>query len=217
MASLRDMLKGIKDEPAALPLVGERVEEIISRYSTPGILPQFREDVLAMIASVLDLAENMSEKTYRLDEVFTDIANIQHHISTMMKHGILSRPRVVGFGLLNNQSGLLLPAFFYTFEEATNQLRILKDNGVVSPISVVPAECVTSSILQPMEAKKAKLSSPAQSPGSITHLSPTVSVQPIPQPAPAPAPAKPAPDKPLPTGATEAQLADLAKKNEPKP
>lgn len=201
MPSLRDMLKKLKEQPDTLPLIGERVEDIIHRYSAPAIHPQFREDVIGMIASVLDLAENMSEKTYRLDEVFNDIADIQRHISIMMKHGILSRPRVVGFGLLNNQSGLLLPAFFYTEGEASNQLRILKDNGVISPITVVPAECVTSSILQPMEDNHPQLAAP---------LPPGASVKPIPPPIPPPASPKP------PAGATEAQLTDLANKLETK-
>lgn len=190
MPTLRDMLAKLRDQPDTLPLIGERVEEIIHRYSAPSIHPQFREDVIGMIASVLDLAENMSEQTYRLDEVFNDIADIQRNISTMMKHGILSRPRVVGFGLLNNQSGLLLPAFFYTQNEADNQLRILKDNGVISPITVVPAECVTSSILQPMEDKHPQLSGP---------LPDGASVKPV---TPPPAPS-------LPKGATPDQLSTL--------
>lgn len=180
MSSLRDLLSRIRPGDD-FDDVATRIKRIIENYNRPGIHKQFRQDVIQMIGSVLDLAESMSEKNYRIDEVFNDIAEIQQYMSLMLRHGLLARPRAVGFALLNTASGAIVPGFYASQQEADKQLNFLNTLNLTIPLIVVPAECVTSNILQPEEEQKG---TPTLIPPPVSASSPTVNaLKPNPPPA----------------------------------
>lgn len=159
MPTLREMLSRIQPEED-FGEIAERIETIIDAYGDPNINKDFRRDVINMVGSVLDLAGSLSLKSYRIDEVFNDIAQIQQYMSLMLRHGLSARPRTQGFSLLNTGSGKLVPGFYATVDEAQQYLNFLKTLNLQLPLEIVPAECVTSTILQPIEVPQQSLPPP---------------------------------------------------------
>jgi hypothetical protein len=196
MASLREMLSKIQPNED-FGEIAERIETIIDAYGQPDINQHFRRDVINMVGSVLDLAGSLSLKSYRIDEVFNDIAQIQQYMSLMLRHGLSARPRTQGFALLNTSTGKLVPGFYATDVEAQQYLNFLKTLNLQLPLEIVPAECVTSTILQPVETPQVQLPPPIP-PIPLKETAHSGGVKPTPaeEASSPPKPGSPGPEKP---------------------
>lgn len=153
MTSLREMLSRLKPGEELSSDTLARIETIIEAYNAPQLDPHFRSDILSAVGSVLDIAGTMSQRTYRIDELFTEIAKVQNYLSVLLQYGLVARPKVSGFALFNSLTGGFIPGFYTTQEEALKQKAHYQALGITFPISVLPAECVAGALSPPQELK----------------------------------------------------------------
>lgn len=124
------------------------IDGMIARFENTEVHPEYRRDMVKMVATAGQLAHCMGQEHYNIDDVMGQVADILQSMEKILLHAQQYRPRVAMYGIMCG--GRLLPAACSTLQEAQSAIRVY---GMIAPgssYSIVQTELVCTAAAKPL-------------------------------------------------------------------
>lgn len=155
MSSLRELLSRIKlpSDSETQQVICDELKTALEALAQPGINEDFRNDVMKTVAAMIDLAKTVSRPVYQTDEILVNLSLISTRIAFLLQHIASSRPRTVGFGLVHQNSGKVLPNIWLAESEAKMYVDSMRNMGALPPsVAIIPVEVTSRYVVRPTAA-----------------------------------------------------------------
>lgn len=127
--------------------IPERLANVISRFDSVPLSPDFRHDIYSILATSLDLAEALIDATYPIEHASSQIAAQMQTLSRVLQH-LNHRPSRQGYSILVPSTQVLIGQFS-TAQEADVYMQNLRALGAMGEAMVVPVKMTSLHAIQP--------------------------------------------------------------------
>lgn len=121
------------------------LEKIIDNLNRPGVPDRFRDDIMKTAAAGIEMSLTLSAPFFHIDEVLENVTTNMHRVANLLDYAMHSRPRSMGYGVINGSLGKLLPRIFPTRRGAEEYLETFADLGhPIVGLEVIPVELASA-------------------------------------------------------------------------
>lgn len=163
MASLRSLLArtDVHLDKDIVEQFTKEITEVLSSLNRPGLHNNFRDDVIKVISTAVDMGKTLSSPTFEVDEVLRNLSFLNARMAMILDYVSSSRPRTQGYGLVHAKTGRIAPTIYLDKSEADRYVENLRELGMLPPdIELRRIEVVSSSVQAPATPASAAATPP---------------------------------------------------------
>jgi len=153
MSKLRTVLS-LSRNAEALRDLPERLTEIIDRYDTANMNPEYRTDIFTILDSAVAMAEALLDETYDASVAIQQVTAVMSTLPRVINH-LSTRPTTMGFSILNPANATVYPQVYSTEGEAHKNLESLQHMGAARHCLVIPVKVHSQYAIQPKRVRLA--------------------------------------------------------------